>query len=302
MVTTFTHDESIESIGCIGYGFVGSAVVSAFSETHEVFVHDLRPIDNVQFCSDVDSLVKNVERGEAVPKYFVCVPTPMKKGTGECDISIVDAVLSKLCAKVTKRSIAIIKSTMAVGSTEFFVKKWGRGNLEIVFNPEFLTERNAVNDFKQQTRAIFGNVYGEQTEADLRALYSRAFSDTLVMKFVPPREAETCKLMLNTFWAVKVTFANEMFELCKANNINYDVVKGLCQLDPRMGRSHLDVPGFDGQRGFGGVCLPKDLKDVVHWGRTSGVGMEFLNQVWQSNLKYRESHEWNTMVGRAVSE
>lgn len=302
LIDYFYNFGTKRAVACVGHGFVGSAVVNTFSQKCKVFVHDIRPVDNVLYCSDIPDTVAKLESESTYPVYFVCVPTPMKKATGECDTSIVESVLRNLAHNVSKKSIVIIKSTMYIGATRKLVKLYDNGLLQVIFNPEFLTERNAKQDFSEQKQFIFGSIYDDETNMYIKGLYEHAFNSNIDVSFVRPEEAEMSKLMLNCFWAVKVSFANEIFKICENANLDYETVKSFVLKDKRIGKTHMDVPGYDGQRGFGGVCLPKDLHNLISWAKNRGTETPLLNVVWDNNLNHREKHEWNEMLGRAVSD
>ena len=121
-------------IGIIGQGFVGSAIFSKFSKYFKVLTYDLEP----NLCNSNLSQIKN-----ECQVVFTCLPTPMKKN-GDCDISIVESVIKDL--NDVKKLIVVNKSTVVPGTTEFLNNKYQ--NIQIVFNPEFLTERNAKKDLK----------------------------------------------------------------------------------------------------------------------------------------------------------
>ena len=116
------------------------------------------------------------------------------------------------------------------------------------------------------------------------------------------RTAEMVKYFTNCFLASKVTFANQMYDICKASEIDYDKVCEYALYDVRIGKSHLAVPGPDGDRGFGGHCFPKDLAAMVYFAQQNDVNPDFLNQVTESNDLYRSEKDWLSMKGRAVSE
>ena len=143
------------NIGVIGQGFVGSAVYQKFKFFFNVYTFDLAS----ELCnSTYDDLVKNCKI------IFVCIPTPMNEN-GSCNVDLVKKVLSKLNEE--RKAIVVNKSTVSPGTTEEFNKQFK--NLEIVFNPEFLTERNATEDFNNQDRIILGGPRPATTE--LKQIY-----------------------------------------------------------------------------------------------------------------------------------
>ena len=110
------------------------------------------------------------------------------------------------------------------------------------------------------------------------------------------------KYFTNCFLATKVTFANQMYEICTASNIDYDKVCEYALYDNRIGKSHLAVPGPDGDRGFGGHCFPKDLAAMISFGQANGKNCNLLLAIDLANESYRSNKDWEAMKGRAVSE
>ena len=109
--------------------------------------------------------------------------------------------------------------------------------------------------------------------------------------------AETVKYYINTFLATKVSFANEMKQLCDMMGIDYDEVRDLALLDERIGKSHLKVPGPDGHHGFGGKCFAKDLNALMYFCTLNNVKPTMLRAAWQKNLEVREEKDWLTING-----
>ena len=111
------------------------------------------------------------------------------------------------------------------------------------------------------------------------------------------KTAETVKYFINTFLATKVSFANEMKQVCDASEIDYKRVVDLALYDARIGRSHLQVPGPDGLNGFGGKCFPKDLNAFTHFSLLNNISPTMLKAVWDKNLEVREEHDWLNIEG-----
>ena len=158
---------------------------------------------------------------------------------------------------------------------------------------EFLTEANFLEDFKNQTRIILGGV--RRGTNLLRQVYSKVFPHATIVK-TGSKTAEMTKYFINSFLATKVSFANEMKILCDGIDIDYDKVVEYSTYDERLGKSHWAVPGPDGELGFGGHCLPKDISALVN----GYDDMELLKTVLQVNDKVRKDRDWEKMKGRAV--
>ncbi len=172
---------------------------------------------------------------------------------------------------------------------------WEYTHTTTIFNPEFLTEANFIQDFKNQSRIILG---GDRKGTNkVRQIYSRIFPNATIVK-TGAKHAEMVKYFTNCFLATKVSFANEMYNICQQLDLDYDKVVEYATYDERLGKSHWAVPGPDGDFGYGGHCLPKDLSAIVSEFDTYGL----LEAVEQVNDQVREDRDWEHMVGRAVLE
>ena len=290
-------------IGIVGQGYVGTALKEGMSQHYNVETFDINP--NLRTKNSVKDLIKSVSM------TFVCVPTPMKKD-GSCDTSIVesvvkdideaqqwclDSMLNHSIQPVEKRTIIIIKSTIPPGTTNRLNKKYK--NVQIVFNPEFLTEANFIEDFKNQDRIIIGGPRPASTK--VRQLFYKAFPKAHIIK-TGSMTAEMVKYMTNTFLATKVSFANEMKMICDELNIDYDKVVEYSTYDERLGKSHWAVPGPDGKLGFGGSCFPKDINALIALSKDMRLYLHTLQSVWKTNLKVRPEKDWEELKGRAVTD
>ena len=232
-------------IGIIGQGYVGSAIRIGFEPHYEVSTYD-----KYDLAKSTHSKLSDVVKNSDV--IFVCVPTPMNKD-GSCHTDIVEDV---------------IKSTIPPGTTDRLHRKYK--NIDVIFNPEFLTEANFIEDFKNQNRIILGGVRRGTTK--LRQIYSKVFPHATIVK-TGAKHAEMVKYFTNCFLATKVSFANEMKYIC--DNIDLD---------------------YDNDLGFGGHCLPKDLSAMINGFDTLGL----LEAVENVNDQVRENRDWEQMKGRAV--
>lgn len=310
------------SIAVIGQGFVGGSLTTVFSERgFTVYTHDKTgKVSPGSFeMSSLWTLKGMIDYAERVGPgkgtqfsgvYFVCVPTPMYSD-GSADLSIVESVLDEL-SSVPGERIAVVKSTIPPGSTETWNKKYDSTGLRVIFNPEFLTEANAVNDMREQNRIVLG---GPRPYINtVRNVFQRAFPKVPIIK-TESTTAEMVKYVTNCFLAVKVSFANEIAQICESldkdgYNIDYDKVVEYARLDKRLGDSHWSVPGpvptHDGRyvRGFGGHCFPKDINALISVAQAQGINPSIMNAAWEKNLEIREpeDRDWEKQVGRAVSK
>lgn len=281
---------SQKTIGIVGQGFVGNALREGFSPYYSVHTYDKYIAE--KSTTDMETLVKSSDF------IFVCVPTPMTS-TGECYTGIVEDVLGEINDVCKSNNIndriCIIKSTIIPGTTKRMNDLFD--SIDVIFNPEFLTEANAVNDFKNQTRIVLGGL--NKVTAKVKPIFSKAFPKVPVIK-TDSMYAELVKYVTNTFLATKVSFANEIYELCQKLGVDYDKVIEYAQYDDRLGKSHWSVPGPDGDRGFGGHCFPKDTQALFRLAYDMGVNPIMLAATLTKNDEVREERDWESMEGRAV--
>ena len=283
----------MNNFGIIGQGFVGGALREGMKHVFDIETYDIDP-DKESTCNSVSEIVDRVEK-----VIFVCLPTPMDS-EGRCSTKIVEDSISEIndtCIALQKKLIVVIKSTVEPGTTERLNKRYA--GITVAFNPEFLTEANAVEDFKNQTRIIVGAT--RPSSGIVRNLYLKAFPKTPIIK-TSSTIAETVKYFTNCFLATKVSFANEMKQICDGVDIDYDKVVEYALYDDRIGKSHLAVPGPDGNPGFGGHCFPKDLNAMRYMAESFGIDATMLTAVWNKNLEVRSEDErdWLRMKGRAI--
>ena len=284
-------NKKITTIGIVGQGFVGTAVNEGLKKHYKIETFDL--VEEKSTCKSIKELVG---KSEAI---FVCVPTPMKKD-GSCYTGFVENVLKDLndaCMVeygYTLKNVAI-KSTIPPGTTEKFNKKFTA--LKISFNPEFLTEANSIEDFKNQNRIIIGGPRPSSTM--FRRIYAKAFPKVPIIK-TGSTHAEMVKYVTNCFLATKVSFANEIFKLCEKLDLDYDKVIEYSKFDERLGYSHWNVPGPDGDFGFGGHCFPKDMNALVYLGNTVGIDLKVIKSAIETNDKVRVNRDWESQKGRAI--
>lgn len=301
-----------KKIAVIGQGFVGGSLTQVFSERGTtVYAYDktgklaqggkpspggVKPADISSFISDVES------DPDFSGVFFVCVPTPMKRD-GSADLRIVESVLSDLSPKGAGNRIAVVKSTVPPGSTQAWNAKFSAEGLHVVFNPEFLAEANALEDMRNQDRIVLG---GPRPYINtVKSVFEAVFPQVPIIK-TSSTTAEMVKYVTNCFLATKVSFANEMYQICQAldadgKDIDYDKVIEYATKDKRLGTSHWKVP-CGGDFGYSGSCFVKDVNAFSHLTKGLGIKPTVLDACWEKNLEVRKNHDWKLLVGRAVSE
>ncbi len=272
-------------IGIIGNGFVGNSIAFGFSPTHEVRVHDKDPKRNL-------NTIEEVLECEFI---FVAVPTPMNED-GSISLAIVEKALTEIAiSNKRKDNIIILKSTMVPGTTNNFIRKFPK--LNIIFNPEFLTERTAKLDFLTQARMVFGGT--KRLTERVAKLFKERFMHCHIIE-TDTVTAELIKYMNNVFFASKVSIMNEMKLICDVVGADWNqALKGFAA-DQRIGDSHLNVPGPDGKLGFGGSCFPKDINAFISMADELGIDVPTIKGAWKTNLNVRPEKDWEKLEGRAV--
>lgn len=250
------------SVGIKGTGFVGGALQRYFQSVGvEPLTYDK---------GKNEGSIEGVNQAEVI---FIAVPTPYSEATGGFDLSIVREAI----ATISGNKIVVIKSTVLPGTTELFQKEFPQH--KILFNPEFLTQSTADQDMKFPDRQIVGYTKESFTVSGdvMRMLPLAPFE-----RVMPATEAEVVKYFGNTWFSVKVTFANQMFELCQKLGAEYDHVRDAVAADKRIGPSHLEVM-HKGYRGYAGACLPKDTRALIQLGEQVGASQRLLKLVDELN-------------------
>jgi len=261
-------------VGIIGYGVVGQAVANGFKEVAEV-----------KYYSKHDTTYSLGEVVRDSTYIFLGVPTPVKEDK-TIDLSIMDEVMGKIasCTDGGDKYI-VIKSTVIPGTAQRYKTMYP--HLHIVNNPEFLTDRTAALDFMYPSRIVLGGDH-EDCKA-VEKLYNSVESMASVPHFlVSHLEAEVCKYAANCFYATKLSFLNEIYQVCTKLGIDYNTVKETVIASGWVNAMHTDIPGPDGKVGWGGSCFPKDTQAFYHAAKQLGIDMPTLKGAIDSNLAIRE--------------
>jgi len=250
-------------VGIVGAGVVGSAIQRLCGG--DAVVYDIK-----------SGVSRNKKTINSCDLAFICVPTPMDSER-RCDVSIVEE-----CAGWIECPLIIIRSTVAPGTTDRLRK---RLNKRIVYQPEYLGETPA-HVFGSLTDREF-IVLGGSVEDTSRAadFYKNYYNSCVRFYFCPARVAEVAKYMENAFFAVKVTFVNEFFEIARAHGVDFNVLREVWLADSRISRDHTFV--FPDDRGFSGKCLPKDLQAIIQSSLHCGYDPTFLKSVARRNEEFR---------------
>ena len=280
------------SIGIVGNGFVGSSVAFGFSPQtgcdSDVKIYDKDASKSTHSLSEV--LLSEF--------IFLSVPTPSNPD-GSVSLKIVYDIFDEINETNTRPdNIILLRSTVTPGTTRKIKEKYP--NLNIVFNPEFLTERSAKFDFINQSRFVLGE--RDRDTHRVADLYRWRFGTSIPVLQTNYETAELIKYMNNTFFATKVSFMNEMRQVSDKIGANWDEAVDGFVLDGRVGHSHLNVPGPDGKFGFGGSCFPKDIQAMINFMDSIGIYSHVLIGAWNTNLEVRPEEDWKELKGRAVTD
>ncbi len=274
-------------IGVIGQGFVGSAIKNGLQKSYEVLTYDIVE-------EKANATLETVCRDASI--IFTCIPTPMRV-SGECDTRLLEKVIDNIDRnRKNNTPIVVIKSTVPPGTTDRISKNY---NFPICFSPEFLTEANSFEDFKNQTRIIIGGP--RPATGKIKQMFRKVFPEIPIVK-TGTKTAEMVKYFTNCFLATKVTFGNQMYQICKESDVDYDKVCEYALYDKRIGNTHLAVPGPDGDFGYGGHCFPKDLSAMIYFAKNADVNPSLFEEVKSFNTRIRSNRDWEEMKGRAISD
>ncbi len=274
-----------KNISVFGAGYVGNAIYHGFSPYFEVKIYDkYKPGYN-----EVEDVVKSSR------VIFVCVPTPVNLEDNSQDPSYIYDAVETIDQYATEEKIIVLKSTILPGTTRILQEKYPQ--YRFAFNPEFLTERNYIFDFLNQGRIVLGGKFkDDDTLYELEKLYRVKFTHTPIFK-TTFEAAELIKYACNCFFSMKVSYMNELYEISEKMGISFDDVKNGMLGDQRIANSHMQVPGFDGYKGFGGKCFPKDLKSFVTWAKGNGYDVTMLEATDEVNERVREVKDWLEITG-----
>jgi UDPglucose 6-dehydrogenase len=252
-----------KTVAIVGYGAVGKGIKQLFPQA---VVYD-EPLG-----------LGTREAVNGCQYAFIAVPTPARPN-GACDTAIVENVLSWI-----ESDIIVIRSTVSVGTTERLARATGKN---IVFQPEFGPGETPDHHFSDLRRIRWVILGGDRpSTVAVTDLYKTTFNADLTIYQTDSRTAELTKYMENCFLAVKVTFCNEFYDIAQGLGVDYNELRELWLLDPRVGRSHTFVLPDD--RGFGGKCLPKDLRAMTYTAEGAGCSPTLLLATAQANAAVRD--------------
>ncbi len=248
-------------VGIVGFGHVGTAMQELFKDA---YVYDkYKKIGSKREINKCDVA-------------FVCVPTPQNED-GSCDTSMVDEVLNWL-----KTDLIVIRSTVPVGYTK---EKNATHKSSIVFQPEYYGETidHPLKDLRQRKWITLG---GEDEDVEKAVqVYQTVYNANIKICLIDSSAAELAKYMENAYFAMKVIFCNEFYDIAKKMGISYSKAREAWTLDPRINKDHTFV--YAKERGYGKSCLPKDLANIIYQAEKEGIDVTLLKSIKEKNAKYR---------------
>ena len=271
-------------LGIVGHGFVGKATDWGFNKRVDKYIVDPRH----------NTVVKDLKAFKP-DMVFICVPTPMQDD-GNQDSSIIETVIKELKIHCPD-TIKIVKSTVLPSILE----KLQLLEPNLVYNPEFLREKHANEDFIKSDMIIFGG------NRNISSKVSKAYKDHSRCKtrehlFVDLKTAALIKYSINTFLASKVIFFNELYSVFESLGVtdSWESITDIISRDKRIGKSHMSVPGHDGRKGFGGACFPKDSMALVKYAEENNTELNLLKTAIKTNNKIRS--KYNELDSRELEQ
>ena len=226
----------MRTVGICGLGMVGGSMRKYYKDA---YVYDKYKEEG------------SIEELNKADIIFICVPTPYQEGG--FDTSEIKNALDG----IENDKIVVLRSTMLPGTTVKLQKQYPR--LKLLFNPEFLTEESAMSDFQYPDKQIVGFTdESYKVAGDVMGVLPLAPYTRIMRSY----NAEMIKIMLNTYFCVKVTYANHIYDICKSKKLDYNIVKEAFVADKRVNDSHFEI-FHKGFRGYSGKCLPKDSKALI---------------------------------------
>lgn len=283
-----------KTYGIIGLGFVGNTCKKVFSELEKKSPEkwEIRGFDVNENISQ-----NSFEETASSDVVFICVPTPTDLEKQKCDVSIVSDCVEKVRA-IRKDNPIVIKSTVPPGTTKNLDAKYGK----VFFNPEFLREASAVEDYVQAEYQLLGITegYTEEDLADLVLLFQELFnqgiweSENIVVS--EPTNYELAKYGRNSYLATRLSFFQELREISDKLGCDSEFVKNVVCADPRIGPQYSEYRGK-----WGGKCLVKDINALIGVAKELGVDPVLLQSAWERNMKTPGEQDWLVIPG-AISK
>lgn len=234
--------------------------------------------NRLRFTSNIDNAVKESE------VCFIAVGTPQGED-GSADLQYVLGVAKEIAKAMNGYKVIVDKSTVPVGTAKQvteLIKQYTKYDFDVVSNPEFLKQGNAVDDFLSPDRVVIGS-NSEKATAIMQEIYAPFFRTGNRVIVMDVESAEMTKYASNSFLATKISFMNEIAQLCEKVGANAEMVRVGMSTDSRIGNKFL-FPGL----GYGGSCFPKDVKALIKTGADNGIDMNIIKSADETNKQQRQ--------------
>ena len=267
-------------VGISGLGFVGNAIYKCLiNKGIEVVIYDKYKEGGIgSFKSLIDCDI-----------IYIALPTYYNEKLKDYDTNAINETMDLLKKSYFKGTV-LLKSTVTPGKVDSLSLEY---NLNIVHNPEFLTARSAEQDFENQKHIVLGRSDNCTKNAfNLALQFYKEYFPAATISECTAKEAESMKLFLNSFYATKVQFFNEIYQLSNTIGIDYDKVKNLMLRNGWINPMHTNVPGPDGQLSYGGLCFPKDTLALLNYMQEHNTSHDVLKAVINERDKMRKDKDY----------
>ena len=267
-------------IGIIGLGFVGGAMERSF---RELGINITATYDKYK-----DGGIGHLEDLVETDIIFSALPTVYSEKLKEYNKKPLEETCDFL-SKNDYKGLFVVKSTVEPGTCEEFAVRYG---LKILHNPEFLTARTAYNDFHNQKHIILGKTsLVEDEEHKLIGDFYGKYYEKAEISLCTSMESESMKIFCNCFYAVKVQFFNELYQVCKSDNMDYDKVRNMMLKNGWINPMHTVIPGPDGKLSYGGLCFPKDTNALNEHMIKKGIPNRILQACIEERNEMRDDKD-----------
>jgi UDPglucose 6-dehydrogenase len=255
-------------------------IIPIFEPGLDLLVQNNITAGRINFTTNLADAVKNADA------VFIAVGTPSRRGDGHADLSYVYAAAEQIADNIQGYTVIVTKSTVPVGTNakvkEIIAARNPKADFDVASNPEFLREGSAIEDFKRPDRIVVGTL-SEKAQELMRDLYRPLFINETPILFTSPETAEVIKYAANAFLATKITFINEMADLCEKVGANIQEVSRGIGLDNRIGKKFLHAGP-----GYGGSCFPKDTLALAKIGQDFDSPVRIIETVIDVNNKRKQ--------------
>jgi len=275
-ITNFIYTTHLKQISIIGVGVVGSAIYKSILN---------KKLDVIVYDKYKEIGVKNINLLLTSEILFICVPTPYCSIKEEFDKSAIYEICTFLKEKQYKK-LVVLKCTVEPGTTESLSLKF---NLNIIHNPEFLSQKTAYHDFSNQKHIVLGKTMSLNIELlYLIEFFYRLNYYKAELSIVDSKYSELMKLTVNSFYAVKIQFFNEIYLLCQTLQLSYNTIRDLVLKNGWINKMHTLVPGPDGKLSYGGMCLPKDINSFNTFLEKHNISHDIIKSTIQEQSMFRK--------------